>query len=173
MTTLCASCGVRPATARDFLLRDGAWIETDVCELCARRRRAVGPMLGSGLAAVALAIGTTYTIDRIIRASAERGRPPTNDPREWAKRLRPGATPTLAAFSRDLTAAAKAGELDPVIGREDEVERVIAISTFFRAAPHRIPRLAIRKIASISVGIGASSSDCQPESKRRWPAGVV
>ncbi|MFY9779431.1 MAG: ATP-dependent Clp protease ATP-binding subunit [Candidatus Baltobacteraceae bacterium] len=127
MTTLCASCGVRPATARDFLLRDGAWIETDVCELCARRRRAVGPMLGSGLAAVALAIGTTYTIDRIIRASAERGRPPTNDPREWAKRLRPGATPTLAAFSRDLTAAAKAGELDPVIGREDEVERVIAI----------------------------------------------
>jgi ATP-dependent Clp protease ATP-binding subunit ClpC len=127
MTTLCANCGVRPATVRDFLLRGGAWIETDVCDLCARRRRAVVPMLGSGLAAVALALGTTYTLDRIIRASAERSRPASNDPREWAKRLRPGATPTLAAYSRDLTAAAKAGELDPVIGREDEVERVIAI----------------------------------------------
>ncbi|MGP6156439.1 MAG: ATP-dependent Clp protease ATP-binding subunit [Vulcanimicrobiaceae bacterium] len=129
MTTLCVSCGVRPATVRDFLLRGGAWIEADVCELCARRRRAVLPMLGSGLAAVALAIGTTYTIDRIIRASAERDRDQsaTNDPREWAKRLRPGATPTLAAYSRDLTAAAKGGELDPVIGRADEVERVIAI----------------------------------------------
>ncbi len=129
MTTLCVSCGVRPATVRDFLLRGGAWIEADVCELCARRRRAVLPMLGSGLAAVALAIGTTYTIDRIIRASAERDRDQsaTNDPREWAKRLRSGATPTLAAYSRDLTAAAKGGELDPVIGRADEVERVIAI----------------------------------------------
>jgi ATP-dependent Clp protease ATP-binding subunit ClpC len=129
MTTLCASCGVRPATVRDFLLRGGAWIEADVCELCARRRRAVLPMLGSGLAAVALALGTTYTIDRIIRASAERDRDQSagNDPREWAKRLRPGATPTLASYSRDLTAAAKAGELDPVIGRADEVERVIAI----------------------------------------------
>jgi ATP-dependent Clp protease ATP-binding subunit ClpC len=127
MTTLCASCGVRPATVRDFLLRGGAWIEADVCELCARRRRAVLPMLGSGLAAVALAIGTTYTIDRIIRASAERDQSAANDPRDWAKRLRPGATPTLAAYSRDLTAAAKAGELDPVIGRADEVERVIAI----------------------------------------------
>jgi ATP-dependent Clp protease ATP-binding subunit ClpC len=127
MTALCASCGVRPATVRDFLLRGGAWIEADVCELCARRRRAILPMLGSGLAAVALAVGTTYTIDRIIRASAERDQSASNDPREWAKRFRPGATPTLAAYSRDLTAAAKAGELDPVIGRQDEVERVIAI----------------------------------------------
>ncbi len=126
MTALCASCGVRPATVRDLLLRGGTWVEADVCELCARRRRTVLPLIGSGLAAVALALGTTYTIDRIIRASAERD-PSAGDPREWTKRLRPGATPTLAAYSRDLTSAAKAGELDPVIGRDDEVERVVAI----------------------------------------------
>ncbi|MFQ6132288.1 MAG: ATP-dependent Clp protease ATP-binding subunit, partial [Armatimonadota bacterium] len=36
-------------------------------------------------------------------------------------------TPTLDHFSRDLTALAGAGELDPLIGREDEVERVIQI----------------------------------------------
>ena len=37
------------------------------------------------------------------------------------------ATPKLDQFSRDLTDAAKSGELDPVIGRQKEIERVIQI----------------------------------------------
>ncbi len=36
-------------------------------------------------------------------------------------------TPTLDRYSRDLTALAKNGELDPVIGREEEIQRVIQI----------------------------------------------
>jgi ATP-dependent Clp protease ATP-binding subunit ClpC len=36
-------------------------------------------------------------------------------------------TPTLDEFGRDLTAMAREGRLDPVIGREDEIERVIQI----------------------------------------------
>lgn len=36
-------------------------------------------------------------------------------------------TPTLDSYSRDLTALAKEGKLDPVIGREHEIERVIQI----------------------------------------------
>ena len=36
-------------------------------------------------------------------------------------------TSTLEQYSRDLTALAKAGKLDPVIGREDEITRVIEI----------------------------------------------
>ncbi len=36
-------------------------------------------------------------------------------------------TPILDQFSRDLTAAARAGELDPVIGREKEIERIVQI----------------------------------------------
>ncbi|MFD2257740.1 ATP-dependent Clp protease ATP-binding subunit [Luteolibacter algae] len=36
-------------------------------------------------------------------------------------------TPALKAFGRDLTKLAKEGGLDPVIGREDEIERVIQI----------------------------------------------
>ena len=36
-------------------------------------------------------------------------------------------TPLLNQFSRDLTAAARAGELDPVIGREKEIERIVQI----------------------------------------------
>lgn len=36
-------------------------------------------------------------------------------------------TPALKAFGRDLTKLAREGALDPVIGREDEIERVIQI----------------------------------------------
>jgi len=36
-------------------------------------------------------------------------------------------TPALNAFGRDLTEMARKGELDPVIGRKDELERVIQI----------------------------------------------
>lgn len=37
------------------------------------------------------------------------------------------ATPTLDEFSRDLTSLARSGVLDPVVGREREIERVIQI----------------------------------------------
>ena len=37
------------------------------------------------------------------------------------------ATSTLEQYSRDLTALAREGKLDPVIGREDEIRRVIQI----------------------------------------------
>ena len=36
-------------------------------------------------------------------------------------------TPILNQFSRDLTAAARAGELDPVVGRATETERIVQI----------------------------------------------
>lgn len=39
----------------------------------------------------------------------------------------PDAAPTLKSFGRDLTALAKEGKIDPVIGRESETERVIQI----------------------------------------------
>lgn len=36
-------------------------------------------------------------------------------------------TPTLAQYSRDLTQLAREGKLDPVVGREEEIERVIQV----------------------------------------------
>jgi ATP-dependent Clp protease ATP-binding subunit ClpC len=39
----------------------------------------------------------------------------------------PTATPTLDEFSRDLTALAKAGKLDPVVGRRREIDRAMRI----------------------------------------------
>jgi len=39
----------------------------------------------------------------------------------------PSSTPTLDKYSRDLTALARQGKLDPVIGRHEEIETVIEI----------------------------------------------
>ncbi len=38
-----------------------------------------------------------------------------------------GTAPTLSQYSRDLTAAAENGELDPVIGRDTEMQRIVHI----------------------------------------------
>jgi ATP-dependent Clp protease ATP-binding subunit ClpC len=38
-----------------------------------------------------------------------------------------GATPTLAQYCRDLTQQATDGKLDPVVGRDEEIERVIQV----------------------------------------------
>jgi ATP-dependent Clp protease ATP-binding subunit ClpC len=39
----------------------------------------------------------------------------------------PSATPTLDDFGRDLTALAREGRIDPVIGRDDEIEQTIEV----------------------------------------------
>ncbi|MCQ2449233.1 MAG: ATP-dependent Clp protease ATP-binding subunit ClpC, partial [Clostridia bacterium] len=38
-----------------------------------------------------------------------------------------GKTPTLEKYGRDLTEAARSGKIDPVIGRSEEITRVIQI----------------------------------------------
>lgn len=59
-----------------------------------------------------------------------------NDPQEPRRKLAPQqpqqngqqeAFNALNAFGRDLTEMAKKGELDPVIGRQEEIERVTQI----------------------------------------------
>ncbi len=42
-------------------------------------------------------------------------------------RQQPDPTPALTAFGRDITELARKGELDPVVGRADEIERVMRI----------------------------------------------
>ena len=48
-------------------------------------------------------------------------------PQTHTVRERRSATPALDEFGRDMTQMAKEGKLDPVIGREDEIERVLQI----------------------------------------------
>lgn len=47
--------------------------------------------------------------------------------RPKGKKKKKSATPTLDQFSRDLTALAKAGRMDPVVGRSVEMQRVMQI----------------------------------------------
>ncbi|MEV0182367.1 ATP-dependent Clp protease ATP-binding subunit [Streptomyces sp. NPDC050625] len=44
-----------------------------------------------------------------------------------AERRRPSSTPTIDEYGRDLTEDARAGRLDPVIGRDEEVEQTIEV----------------------------------------------
>ncbi len=50
-----------------------------------------------------------------------------HQPRSKATDKKGGKTPTLDKFGRDLTEMAKNGKIDPVIGRSEEIDRVIQI----------------------------------------------
>ena len=60
--------------------------------------------------------------EQLINVLKEEG----GEPRETVKR-RKSDTPTLDQFGRDLTEMAREGNLDPVVGREREIERVLQI----------------------------------------------
>jgi ATP-dependent Clp protease ATP-binding subunit ClpC len=129
MTASCEVCRAKPASIRDYALRAGRWVQAELCDDCARRRRrAPLVLLGVAAAAAALFGGAAVVLD-----SANRRNNPSRDSSSTPQPLadlgrvfRPGAT-TLAQYSRDLTEAAKKNELDPVIGRDNEVERVVSI----------------------------------------------
>jgi ATP-dependent Clp protease ATP-binding subunit ClpC len=120
-TTTCEICGQYPAT-----VADPGSLQARYCASCAARRQATKvalPFLGAALTAAALLAGGAILVDRLNEREGGAGSNPLDD---WTRRFR-GATPTLAAFSRDLTELARNGKLDPVIGRDTEVERVVSI----------------------------------------------
>ncbi|MEI6655504.1 MAG: ATP-dependent Clp protease ATP-binding subunit [Verrucomicrobiota bacterium] len=59
-----------------------------------------------------------------VQAQGQQSAPPQGQGQDSAKKSK---TPALNAFGRDLTKIAHDGGLDPVIGRESEIERVIQI----------------------------------------------
>ncbi|HET9028737.1 MAG TPA: ATP-dependent Clp protease ATP-binding subunit [Candidatus Aquilonibacter sp.] len=109
MNTTCEACGQRPATV--FSGRES------LCNVCSQRKAATSalPFLGAALAAAGLIAGGALLLEN-------------RD--ELSKRFSVtgiGGTPTLQNFARDLTDLARRGKLDPVVGRDDEIERVISI----------------------------------------------
>lgn len=62
--------------------------------------------------------------DEIVAAMG-RGNPQAENARKGKNSK--SKTPTLDEFGKDLTAMAKEGKIDPVIGREEEIQRVIQI----------------------------------------------
>jgi ATP-dependent Clp protease ATP-binding subunit ClpC len=69
--------------------------------------------------------------------------------------------PNLTRFTRDLTTLAKAGELDPIIGREKEIERVIRIlSRKTKSNPVLIGEPGVGKTA-IAEGLAQRIVSCE------------
>ncbi len=106
MTTTCEVCRIRDATVFNG--------RTSLCTACAQRRSATSalPFLGAALAAAGLIAGGALIYEN-------------RD--ELSRKLGATGTPTLQNFSRDLTDLARNGKLDPVVGRDEEIERVVSI----------------------------------------------
>ena len=107
MTSTCQSCRRRPSAT--------VVAGESLCANCAQRRSAASalPFLGAALAAAGLIAGGAMLLEN-------------RD--EISRRLSfTGGTPTLQNFSRNLTELARAGKLDPVVGRDDEIERLVSI----------------------------------------------
>ncbi len=114
MNRTCEACAARPAAV--------TYAGRQLCGPCAQRRTMTSalPFVGAALAAAGLIAGSALLAEKM---QGEGGGSPLD---ELGKRMR-GGTPTLASFSRDLTELARQGKLDPVIGRDDEIERVVSI----------------------------------------------
>src|SRR5579863_248263 len=114
MTSECEGCRARPAVT--------SYGGRRLCKHCIQKRAATSalPFVGAALAAVGLIAGSALLAEKMQGG----GTPSPLD--ELGKRFR-GGTPTLAAFSRDLTELARTGKLDPVIGRDREIDRVVSI----------------------------------------------
>ena len=78
-------------------------------------------------------------------------------------------TPTLDRYSRDLTALAAAGELDPVIGRESELRRMIRIlSRRTKNNPCLIGEPGVGKTAIVERLAQMIASDQAPETLKGY-----
>jgi len=88
---------------------------------------------GEGVAAKVLQsldIDIERTRNEVLKELDPNFSPDDNDPVHadaFGHPGRPGRIPSLRAYGRDLTEMAKKGDLDPVIGRSNEIERVIQI----------------------------------------------
>ncbi|MDW5593204.1 ATP-dependent Clp protease ATP-binding subunit [Conexibacter stalactiti] len=141
----CAVCGKRPGTVPVAWSAQGQRVDGALCETCARTLLA-GPAAGGGsrdprrpspFGAFPPADGERNERG-FPRASRGAGSFPQPGP-AWAPNQRGVATahgdgddggsktPTLDQFGRDLTEDARNGRIDPVIGRDDEIEQTIEV----------------------------------------------
>jgi ATP-dependent Clp protease ATP-binding subunit ClpC len=67
------------------------------------------------------------TADALLQGARETVAPTGGTTTERQPEAEPSETPMLDRFGTDLTALARTGSLDPVIGREDEIEQTIEI----------------------------------------------
>jgi ATP-dependent Clp protease ATP-binding subunit ClpC len=99
---LCDLCGERPAAVDVMFVAGGERRNGGLCEQCARDAM-TQQQLGGGLGFPGAAPAV----------------------RQQTETRRRSSTPALDRFGRDLTAEARSGRIDPVIGRETEIEQVV------------------------------------------------
>jgi ATP-dependent Clp protease ATP-binding subunit ClpC len=111
-TRLCDVCAERPGVVAVMFAAGGARRGGLVCERCAREAMAAqsgpgadGPF-GNGGPRRGPGAGSAPTRERTQQTSQ---------------------TPTLDQFGSDLTEAARNGRIDPVIGRDEEIEQVVEV----------------------------------------------
>src|SRR5438046_3500416 len=100
-------CYVRTAQILLGLLREGAGVAARVLK--------------------SLEVDIERTRNEILKELAPNFTPPESDQGSGEPTKKDVKPPALRAFGRDLTDLAKKDELDPVIGRRNEIERVIQV----------------------------------------------
>jgi ATP-dependent Clp protease ATP-binding subunit ClpC len=121
---LCDICGERPAAVDVMFVAGGARRHGALCEQCAHDAVAQQPLGGEpGGGSVPPRFGEGGARGGLSGLSGLSGGGPAVRQRQPAQPQ--SATPALDRFGRDLTAEARAGRIDPVIGREAEIEQVV------------------------------------------------
>ena len=135
---VCERCGKQPVVGATTTLRRGRFALSSLCAECmaAQNKGNLAIAGGAALAALALGVGAVLLNQRMSNSAREEAAPggpfPPSAPGASPPPPRPSAwgasrTPTLNAFSRDLSRQAFEGRLDPVVGRDVEIERITRI----------------------------------------------
>jgi len=124
---VCERCGKHPAAGVTPTLIGGRFGFASLCARCLSDQTKAGLAFAGGAALAALAVGLTAALvgQRLARKADEPVAKPQSPPR--AVFGGGGRTPTLNAYSRDLSRQAAEGRLDPVVGRDAEIERIVRI----------------------------------------------
>ncbi len=118
---LCDICGEHPGVVGVMFVAGEETHEGVVCERCARR----ASMLQGGMTGGPSEGGAV----KGPFGGASVSGPAGASVRERRRTQRRSTTPALDKFGRDLTAEARAGRIDPVIGRDLEIGQVVEILT--------------------------------------------
>src|SRR4051794_18559306 len=113
---LCDACRQRPGTINVLFGGGGRRSNGTLCERCATELLGAGGDGGMGGFGGPAFGGVPGTPSPAAGAAAADG--PAGDG---------SATPALDGFGRDLTADAAEGRIDPVIGREAEIEQAVEV----------------------------------------------
>jgi ATP-dependent Clp protease ATP-binding subunit ClpC len=125
---LCERCGKQPASGGAPSLIGGRFALASLCNQCLAAQNKSGlAFAGGALAALALGLGAALIGERLARRHEESTNPQPAQPPPRTVFAGAGRTPTLNAYSRDLSRQAVEGRLDPVVGRDIEIDRIIRI----------------------------------------------